>query len=236
MRDPDRTTLEFERNDGGDEPPAEPFSGAHIGWGVPLDHVGVRTRAPHERHLDWAARNLGFTLCVSKYAVNPDPLKNGRPMVTRSPAGADINFIPNGNTPPPEPEGSEAPLFCGGVLKPGAISPTSPPAHAGILYVTRSPWTLTLTPILTLNLIPCRHPVRGLHHGRNQRACGMRKASRQRRGRAARHRAAREGVGRLPGESGPYRRGSTDSHGSRSEWERVAPRAFGMTLRDTHGP
>lgn len=136
MRDPDRTTLEFERNDGGDEPPAEPFSGAHIGWGVSLDHVGVRTRAPHERHLDWAARNLGFTLCVSKYVVNPDPLKNGRPMVTRSPAGADINFIPNGNTPPPEPEGSEAPLFCGGVLKPGAISPHISPAHAGILYAT----------------------------------------------------------------------------------------------------
>ena len=119
VRDPDRTTLEFERNDGKDEPPAA-FTAEHIGWTQPLDHVGIRTRAPHARHLEWAARNLGFTLCVRKYDVDPDPLKNGSPMITRTPAGCDINFIPNANSSPAE-EGLEAPLYAGGVLKPGIL-------------------------------------------------------------------------------------------------------------------
>ena len=122
VRDPDRTTLELERNDGKDEPPALGFSAAHIGWGVPLDHVGIRTRAPHDRHLEWAARNLGFNLCIRKYDVDPDPLKNGSPMITRTMAGVDINFIPNANsTPPAGGEGLESPLFPGGVVKPGIL-------------------------------------------------------------------------------------------------------------------
>jgi catechol 2,3-dioxygenase-like lactoylglutathione lyase family enzyme len=128
VRDPDRTTLEFERNDGGDEPPPV-FGGEHVGYGCPLDHVGIRTRAPHDRHLEWAARNLGFNLCVSRYDVAPDPLKNGRPMITRAAhAGetCDINWIPNCNTVPPAPaqggEGAEAPLFAaGGRTKPGIL-------------------------------------------------------------------------------------------------------------------
>jgi catechol 2,3-dioxygenase-like lactoylglutathione lyase family enzyme len=122
VRDPDRTTLEMERNDGKDEPPAEGFSAAHIGWTQPLDHVGIRTRAPHDRHLEWYARNMGFNLCVRKYEVDADPLKNGSPMITRTMAGVDINFIPNANSSPPAGgEGLEAPLFSGGVLKPGIL-------------------------------------------------------------------------------------------------------------------
>ena len=49
VRDLDKTTLEFERNDGGDEP--SDFKGASsIGFGRTLDHVGVRIRAPFDRH------------------------------------------------------------------------------------------------------------------------------------------------------------------------------------------
>jgi len=119
VRDPDRTTLEFERNDGKDEPPAV-FTAADIGYTQPLDHVGIRTRAPHDRHLEWAARNLGFTLCVRKYDVDPDPLKNFSPMITRTASGCDINWIPNANTAPKD-ETKEAALFPGGSLKPGIL-------------------------------------------------------------------------------------------------------------------
>ena len=61
VRDLDKTTLEFERNDGKDEPPAA-FAAEHIGEGKPLDHVGIRIRAPYERHLDFYARHL----CVAR--------------------------------------------------------------------------------------------------------------------------------------------------------------------------
>jgi catechol 2,3-dioxygenase-like lactoylglutathione lyase family enzyme len=78
VRDPDRTTLEFERNDGVDEPDA--FTGARaIGYGRTLDHVGVRVRAPFERHLRWWARMMGFNALVHIYEPNPDPLKNFAP-------------------------------------------------------------------------------------------------------------------------------------------------------------
>lgn len=78
VRDPDRTTLEFERNDGVDEPDA--FTGASaIGYGRTLDHVGVRVRAPFERHLRWWARMMGFNALVHIYEPNPDPLKNFAP-------------------------------------------------------------------------------------------------------------------------------------------------------------
>jgi catechol 2,3-dioxygenase-like lactoylglutathione lyase family enzyme len=78
VRDPDRTTLEFERNDGVDEPDA--FTGASaIGYGRALDHVGVRVRAPFDRHLRWWARMMGFNALVHSYEPNPDPLKNFAP-------------------------------------------------------------------------------------------------------------------------------------------------------------
>lgn len=74
MRDTDRTTLEFERNDGGDQPPANGFDSSHVGGGKPLDHVGIRVRAPYERHLIHYTK-LGFTSLVNHYAPNQDPLK-----------------------------------------------------------------------------------------------------------------------------------------------------------------
>lgn len=137
VRDPDRSTLEFERNDGGDEPPAA-FSAAHIGHSRPLDHVGTRVRAPHQRHLDFYARNLGFNAKVRVYDVNPDPLKNGAPFVTRTSAGVDINWIPNANsTPPAAGEAAENALCSAeGVLKPGilyaAFSMDEPDARAAL--------------------------------------------------------------------------------------------------------
>lgn len=122
VRDTDRTTLEFERNDGGDEPP-ETFTSAYIGNKRPLDHVGIRTRAPHARHLEFYARNLGFIYSVRVYDVNPDPLKNGAPMITRTATHCDINFIPNANSVPPEAGEAAESALCSaaGVLKPGIL-------------------------------------------------------------------------------------------------------------------
>ena len=99
VRDADRTTLEFERNDGKDdfEDPSV-FKKEDIGFGKTLDHVGTRISAPYDDHLDFYARTLGFTLLVRHYTPNPEPLKNFAPMVTKSVDGCEINFIPNCNT------------------------------------------------------------------------------------------------------------------------------------------
>lgn len=121
IRDLDRTTLEFERNDGGDS--FDDFIPDTIGEGRTLDHVGIRIRAPYERHLRWYSEILGFTTLVSKYEEDLDPLKNFRPWITRSSSShCDINFIINCNTPVPElGEGTENVLFTGGILRPGII-------------------------------------------------------------------------------------------------------------------
>jgi len=131
VRDTDRTTLEFERNDGGDEPPAE-VSPAMIGFksageARTMDHVGIRVRAPLDRHVTWYAAKLGFHRLVNKYEANPDPLRNMPPWVTRSAAGADINLIINANTPAPAAEaggeGAENVLLAGGRVRPGILYP-----------------------------------------------------------------------------------------------------------------
>ena len=121
VRDPDRTTLEFERNDGGDDR-VEAFTPAMIGHGKPLDHVGTRLRGPFDRHLDWYAKVLGFNKLVRRYEPNPEPLKNNPPWVTRTAHGCDINWIINCNTPVPEAGEQEENILCeGGVLKPGIL-------------------------------------------------------------------------------------------------------------------
>jgi len=126
VRDPDRTTLEFERNDGKDEAPAGGITSAMIGFGRPLDHVGVRVRPPYQRHVEWYANMLGFDREVHLYEPNEDAAKNMRPWVTRTAAGADINLILNCPTPAPAPEsggeGGEARLVTpdGGLL-PGIL-------------------------------------------------------------------------------------------------------------------
>lgn len=90
------------RSDGGDDDAAAAaFDAALVGRGHPLDHVGVRVRAPYERQcvrgrhchaarswvectaspprsLEWYARNLGFNALVNKYPANEEPLKNFR--------------------------------------------------------------------------------------------------------------------------------------------------------------
>lgn len=122
-RDVDKTTLEFERNDGGDD--AAAFVGAaSIGAGKKLDHVGVRIRAPYERHVEFWARTMGFNALVNKYEANVEPLKNFAPWITRTAAGCDINFIPNCNSDVPAAgEAAENALYEGGAVR------------AGILYV-----------------------------------------------------------------------------------------------------
>jgi catechol 2,3-dioxygenase-like lactoylglutathione lyase family enzyme len=122
VRDPDRTTLEFERNDGGDEPSPGPPGSSMIGFGRRLDHVGTRVRPPYDRHMTWYARMLGFSFLVNKYEANADPSKNMPPWVTRSPTGVDINLILNCSTPAPAEEGSESVLVApGGALRPGIV-------------------------------------------------------------------------------------------------------------------
>lgn len=121
VRDVDRTTLEFERNDGNDSPP-DAFGPEHIGAGRTLDHVGIRTRAPHDRHTRWYAETLGFSGLARRYDVDADPLKNGSPWITRTPSGCDINFIPNCNTPAPaDGEAAENALLAGGRVLPGIL-------------------------------------------------------------------------------------------------------------------
>ena len=132
VRDTDRTTLEFERNDGADEPPTE-FTPAHIGAGRPLDHVGIRVRAPYERHIEFYARHLGFERIARTYEPSADPLQNFSPWITRTAAGVDINWIINASTPAPDSgaESDENVLFASEGLLPGiayaafAISETS---------------------------------------------------------------------------------------------------------------
>ena len=82
-RDPDRTTLEFERNDGGDDAPVV-FTSDMIGYKITLDHIGTRIRAPLDRHVEFYAKNLGFLHLVNKYEANPEPLKNMPPWITRT--------------------------------------------------------------------------------------------------------------------------------------------------------
>ena len=121
VRDPDRTTLEFERNDGKDEHQEE-FVAEMIGWGRTLDHVGTRIRAPYERHLDWYATTFGFTELTKWYVPNVDPMKNFPPLITRSPSGCEINFIPNCSSKPPAAgEGAEGALTANGKLAPGIL-------------------------------------------------------------------------------------------------------------------
>jgi hypothetical protein len=125
MRDPDRTTLEFERNDGGDEPPSPTFGPEHIGHGKTLDHVGIRIRAPYDSHLEFYAKNLGFSSLVRRYEPDPNPLKNMPPWLTASitPAGerVDINWIINSNMGGGGDEAEKNILTHGGTLKSGIL-------------------------------------------------------------------------------------------------------------------
>ena len=58
VRDPDRTTLEFERNVG--DKVVENFHANMIGDSRPVDHVGTRVTDP-ERSWKWYGEMLGFT-------------------------------------------------------------------------------------------------------------------------------------------------------------------------------
>ena len=121
VRDLDKTTLEFERNDGGDSP-VDWHGPASIGYGRPLDHVGVRVRAPFNRHVDWWARTMGFTTLVKKYETNAEPLKNFSPWITRTEASCYVNFIPNANSlPAGGDEAAECALWEGGVVRTGIL-------------------------------------------------------------------------------------------------------------------
>lgn len=119
VRDPDRTTLEFERNVGEMEQ-VDAFVPEMIGDARPIDHVGTRVRDPEQRWR-WYAEKLGFVQEVLKYDLSPDPLENFRPFIARTEAGCDINLLPNCNQPR---AGRGVPgnrLIEGGKLLPGIL-------------------------------------------------------------------------------------------------------------------
>lgn len=112
-RDPDRTTLEFELNSG--EPKDVVFTGDMIGYPQCMDHIGIRVTNPEDRMLFYAEK-FGFVKKISTYDPSPDVLKNGRPWITRTLSGCDINFIINGNV-----TASENILLADGSVRPGIV-------------------------------------------------------------------------------------------------------------------
>jgi catechol 2,3-dioxygenase-like lactoylglutathione lyase family enzyme len=94
-RDPDMTTLEFERNMG-DMKVVEDFTAALIGDSRPMDHVGTRVSRAEECYI-WYAETLGFVNEVMHGVLDPDPVKNWKPFAQRAESGIDINLIVNGN-------------------------------------------------------------------------------------------------------------------------------------------
>jgi hypothetical protein len=116
-RDPDRTTFEFERNLGEDDPAVVgKFTSDLIGYPQNMDHVGIRTPTPDASFV-WYAEKLGFVFKVGKYVPNPEVLKNFAPWISRTPSHCDINLIINGNSPQ-----TENILTAGNILKPGKAS------------------------------------------------------------------------------------------------------------------
>ena len=117
-RDPDRTTLEFEKNFGDMEDVA--VTRYDIGYPQLMDHVGIRVSNPIAS-LNYYAEMLGFNQIIKQYEHNPDPLKNFAPWITRSSIdsghGCEINFIINANIPAVK----ENILLAGGIVRPGIV-------------------------------------------------------------------------------------------------------------------
>lgn len=112
-RDPDRTTYEFEKNDG--IPVEVEVTAEMIGFPQPIDHIGIRVSTPEECWL-WYANILGFVFNAKKYVHNEDMLKNGPPWISRTHSNVDINFIVNANE-----QGAENVLIAGGLTRPGIV-------------------------------------------------------------------------------------------------------------------
>ena len=102
VRDPDRTVLEFERNDGkDDETPVDSVVLSNPPRGG-IDHIGTRISNP-EVHWEWYVRVLGLNDVIMKYDLDPEPKKNFRPWIIRTQHGRDsgeidINLILNATT------------------------------------------------------------------------------------------------------------------------------------------
>jgi catechol 2,3-dioxygenase-like lactoylglutathione lyase family enzyme len=103
VRDPDRTVVEFERNDGGDDGLAvtpQSLSSAPRGG---VDHIGTRVSNPKVA-LEWYMQKLGFGHEAMMYEMDEDSKKNFRPWIVRTqherpPYGdVDINLIINATT------------------------------------------------------------------------------------------------------------------------------------------
>jgi catechol 2,3-dioxygenase-like lactoylglutathione lyase family enzyme len=106
IRDPDRTVLEFERNDGGNDDGLEITSAVlSLAPRGGIDHVGTRVSNPKVA-LEWYMRVLGFGDKVLFYEHNEtDTKKNFRPWIIRTQHGkrpptgeVDINLIINATT------------------------------------------------------------------------------------------------------------------------------------------
>ena len=112
-RDPDRTTYEFEKNDG--VPLDVEVTTEMIGYPQNIDHIGIRVSTPEQSWL-WYAETLGFVHNAKKYQHNEDLIKNGPPWISRTETHVDINFIINANT-----QLDHNVLLADGVTRPGII-------------------------------------------------------------------------------------------------------------------
>ena len=105
VRDPDRTVIEFERNDGGDDSLAVTSNVLSPAPRGGIDHIGTRVSNPKVA-LEWYMQVLGFGNKVMVYEHNEtDVKKNFRPWIVRTqhgnrpPSGdVDINLIINATT------------------------------------------------------------------------------------------------------------------------------------------
>jgi catechol 2,3-dioxygenase-like lactoylglutathione lyase family enzyme len=123
VRDPDRTTFEFETKNGQSTDgkakqianSEKTFTSSSFGNGKPIDHVGIRVTNPVDR-LEWYAKHLGFVDKIYSYTPNPNPLQNIHPLISRTATGVEVNLLVNGNTQHPENVLTE-----GGKIKPGIV-------------------------------------------------------------------------------------------------------------------
>ena len=115
-RDLDRTTLEFEHNQGEPSPEGVVTRRENIGSPQCIDHIGIRVSNPEEAW-KWYAEKLGFMRHVARYEPDPEPLKNFPPWIARTNTGVDINLIINANR---SPEGTNI-LWKDGVVRPGIL-------------------------------------------------------------------------------------------------------------------
>ncbi|KAJ3061991.1 hypothetical protein HDU99_005367, partial [Rhizoclosmatium hyalinum] len=82
-----------------------------------INHMSYSVPNVTDSTLTWYAEKLGFNNLVTKFEYDPTaPLKNGRPWISRTQSGTDINLILNTNERP-----KKHVLTAGGSVAPGIL-------------------------------------------------------------------------------------------------------------------